>query len=245
MMIQRALRAGIAALLLLPLPLVAIAAPAGQSSADAPSLTATPSLIREIQFMLLSLGFDPGPLDGNARQLTNRAVHLFQQRSGLPDSDVVNNQPISPVFLEKLRQEVAQVLFKGTRPEAQGPVKAIAPPQTPPPQIPSPPTPLPAEASVAPPKPAPAPPDRFAACSYSPQDFLIGGQQYTPEAFLDEGFDGATSRAVANLRQRLEEARQIAEKIGGPALLEVQRQAHVLTYFECRQKIEQASTTGH
>jgi hypothetical protein len=42
------------------------------------------------------------------------------------------------------------------------------------------------------------------------------------------------------MRQRLDEARQIADKIGGPALVEVQRQAHVLAYFECRQKIEQA-----
>jgi hypothetical protein len=42
------------------------------------------------------------------------------------------------------------------------------------------------------------------------------------------------------MRARLDEARQIADKIGGPALIEVQRQAHVLAYFECRQKIEQA-----
>ena len=233
-MIQGAVRAGITALVLLLLPLVAIGAPAGQSSPDGQSLTATPGLIREIQFMLLSLGLDPGPIDGNARALTNRAVHLFQQRSALPESDVGNNQPISPAFIEKLRREAAQVLFNGTRPEAPGPVQANAPPSTPPP----------AENSVTPPKSAPAPTDRFVACSYSLQDFWVGGRQYTPQSFLDEGFDGVISRAVANLRQRLEEARQIAEKIGGPALLEVQRQAHVLSYFECRQKIEQASTTA-
>jgi hypothetical protein len=236
MMIQSAIRAGIPALVLLLLPLVAIGAadgqslPAGQSLPDGQGVTATPGLIREIQFMLLSLGIDPGPIDGNGRQLTNRAVHLFQQRSALPQSDVVNNQPVSSAFVERLRQEAARVLFNGVRPEAPGPSQATAPPTTPPP------------AGV--PVVAPAAPDRFAGCPYSPQDFLVGGRQYTPQSFLDEGFDGVASRAVANLRQRLEEARQIAEKIGGPALLEVQRQAHVVSYFECRQKIEQASATA-
>ena len=58
--------------------------------AGEPSLTATTNLIREIQFMLLTVGIDPGPLDGNSRQLTNRAIHTFQQRSGLPITDIVN-----------------------------------------------------------------------------------------------------------------------------------------------------------
>ena len=47
---------------------------------------------------------------------------------------------------------------------------------------------------------------------------------------------------MTNLRKRLEEARQLADRIGGSALLEVQRQARVLSYFECRLKIEQGST---
>jgi hypothetical protein len=234
MMIQSAIRAGIAALLLLLLPLVAIGAPAGHSLPDGQGLTATPGLIREIQFMLLTLGIDPGPIDGNGRELTNRAVHLFQQRSALPESDIVNNQPVSSAFVERLRREAARILLNGVRPEAPGPVQATAPHSTSPP----------AEVSVGAPKPEPAPPDRFAACPYSPQDFWVGGRQYTPQSFLDEGFDGVISRAVADLRQRLDEARQIAEKIGRPALLEVQRQAHVLSHFECRQKIEQASTTA-
>jgi hypothetical protein len=43
------------------------------------------------------------------------------------------------------------------------------------------------------------------------------------------------------LRDRLNEARQIAGNVGGAALTEVQRQARVLDYFDCRLKIEQAS----
>ena len=97
------------------------------------------------------------------------------------------------------------------------------------------------ETAPAKPAPAPPPPDRFASCSYNPEDFLIGGTQFTPQVFLDQGFGGVTARALTNLKQRLEEARQIAERLGGPALREVQRQARVIAYFECRQKIEQAS----
>jgi peptidoglycan hydrolase-like protein with peptidoglycan-binding domain len=198
--------------------------PAAAAAAEQ-SLTATPILVREIQFMLFSVGFDPGPLDGNAQQLTNRAVHLFQQRSGLPVTDLVNNAPISAALVERLRQEAARTLLKGASPPVNA--ASIAPP--------------PANAPVARrPEPAPAPPDRFASCPYTPEDFRVGGKQYTPQSFLDEGFDGATARAVSNMRARLDEARQIADKIGGPALIEVQRQAHVLAYFECRQKIEQA-----
>jgi len=220
----------------LALSLIAAAAP-DQGSPDRRDTIATSTLIREIQFMLLSLGFDPGPIDGNARQLTNRAARLFQQKNGLPGSDVINNQEISPRFLETLRREAAQVLLKNARPQPAGSAPAAALPQTEP--LPA----APLDATAGPlPKPAPITPDRFAACSYTPQDFLIGRRQYTPQTFLDEGFDGLTSRAVSSLRQRLDEARQIAEKIGGPALLEVQRQARVLFYFECREKVEQAST---
>ena len=44
------------------------------------------------------------------------------------------------------------------------------------------------------------------------------------------------------LRDRLSEARQIAENVGGSALAEVQRQSRVLNYFSCRLKVEQASS---
>src|SRR5947207_13515568 len=86
------------------------------TNAGEPSLMATPNLIREIQFMLLSLGIDPGPLDGNSRQLTNRAVHAFQEASGLPVTDLNNNEPVSAAFVDRLRKAAAQVLLRGSGP---------------------------------------------------------------------------------------------------------------------------------
>ena len=203
------------------------------TEAGEPSLTATPNLIREIQFMLSTVGIDPGPLDGNSRQLTNRAIHLFQQRSGLPITDIVNDGQIPAAVVDRLRKEAAQALLKSATPQVAAAASAAAPPPLSAPPV----TPAPAVQRAAPAAPAP---DRFATCTYSTEDFRIGAKQYTPQTLLDEGFDGVTARAVANMRQRLDEARQIADKIGGPALVEVQRQAHVLAYFECRQKIEQA-----
>ena len=85
-------------------------------------------------------------------------------------------------------------------------------------------------------------PDRFAQCTFNPEDFRIGATQYTPDKYLQVGFDGSTARAVSMLRDRLNEARQIAGNIGGAALTEVQRQSRVLNYFSCRLKIEQASS---
>jgi hypothetical protein len=84
-------------------------------------------------------------------------------------------------------------------------------------------------------------PDRFAQCPFNPEDLRIGATQYTPEAYLQLGFDGSTGRAVSMLKERLNEARQIAENVGGAALMEVQRQSRVLSYFSCRLKVEQAS----
>jgi len=84
-------------------------------------------------------------------------------------------------------------------------------------------------------------PDRFAACKFSPEDFRIGATAYTPDKYLQVGFDGSSARAVSMLKDRLNEARQIAGNIGGSALTEVQRQSRVLDYFSCRLKIEQAS----
>ena len=94
--------------------------------------------------------------------------------------------------------------------------------------------------AIAPALPRP-PPDTSAPCSYDPDDFHIGPNRYTPDTFLKEGFEGSATHAVAHLQDRLEESRQIADRIGISALNEVQRQARVLQYFECRLKIEQAA----
>ena len=182
-------------------------------------VAATPALIREIQFMLTRLGMEPGPIDGIAGPQTTTAVHKFQQKSGLPVEDLVTDQTISGKLVAQLRIEASRVIL-GNEPKPGSP---------------------PAAASLAPVPPPAPPPDRFAACPFDPADFHIGGVQYTPDKFLQDGFDGSTARAIANLKDRLDEARRLAENIGGSALAEVQRQARVLGYFTCRAKIEQAS----
>lgn len=208
----------------------AIAASGGGSCAAevqsaAEDVEATPSLIREIQFMLLRLGMDPGAIDGIAGPLTTRAVHRFQEQYGLPATDLVSDRKVSKQLLTRMRSEASRAIL-GTEKKPETPPGAVAAPPA---------------VAVAPAEPMPPPPDRFAACTYSPADFRIGGTQYTPDKFLQDGFEGSTARAVANLKDRLNEARQLAENIGGSALAEVQRQARVLDYFSCRLKIEQAS----
>jgi hypothetical protein len=183
-----------------------------------------PALIREIQFMLLRLGMDPGPIDGIVGPKTTKAFLTFVERSGMPVQPLVNGGRIPDILLARLRTQASRVILGGeAKPDA-----SIAP-------------------ATATPPPAPAPPaqptDRFADCSYQPEDFRIGNTQYTPDKYLQEGFDSSTARAVAMLKDRLNEARQIASSIGGAALTEVQRQARVLDYFTCRLKIEEASAT--
>jgi peptidoglycan hydrolase-like protein with peptidoglycan-binding domain len=182
-------------------------------------LEVTPSLVREIQFMLLRLGMEPGPIDGVIGPQTTRAWHKFQQDTGLPPIDLVNGAKIPAGAFARLRSEASRVIFEGER-KPEPPAAAPTPPA----------------AAVAPVQPAP---DRFGACPIHAEDFRIGTTQYTPEKYLQEGFDGSTARAVSMLKDRLNEARQIAGNIGGSALTEVQRQSRVLDYFTCRLKIEQ------
>ena len=183
----------------------------------------TPTLIREMQFMLSRLGLDPGPIDGVVGPQTNKAIREFQQRAGLPVTDLINVRTIRAELLADLRNETSRAILGETAKSRSSNAAATA---------------VPAQPRAAPAKPAE---DRFAACAFNPNDFRIGGTQYTPDKFLQVGFDGSTARAVASLKDRLDEARQLAENIGGPALLEVQRQARVLNYFSCRLKIEEAA----
>jgi peptidoglycan hydrolase-like protein with peptidoglycan-binding domain len=199
--------------------------PAGWCAAEVAgkteNLDVNPSLVREIQFMLLRLGMEPGPIDGVIGPQTTGAWRKFQQDTGLPQVDLVNGGKIPAAALSRLRSEASRVIFEGERkPQA---------------------TPTPPPAAVAPAQPAAPAADRFAACPFHAEDFRIGTTQYTPEKYLQEGFDGSTARAVAMLKDRLNEARQIAGNIGGAALTEVQRQSRVLDYFTCRLKIEQES----
>jgi len=201
--------------------------PAAGANPSEQSGEATTAMVREIQFMLLRLGLDPGPIDGIPRQLTNRALQRFEATHNLPLFDLEPGGKVPSDLLTALRNEAARAVF-GAPEKPETPPAAATPPlnRAPPP----------AAAIV----PAP-PPDPFAACAYEPEDFRIGANSYTPESFLRDGFDGSTARAVANLKQRLEEARQIADRVGLPALKEVQRQARVIKYFECRLTVEQAS----
>ena len=188
-------------------------------------IAANAALVREIQFLLARLSIDPGPIDGVAGPQTLTAVHKFQAQYGLPAADLVNDGKISAVFLARLRSEASRAILGGEKKPADAPEPqvAVSPP-----------------VAIAPPPPAPAP-DPYAACTFNPGDFRIGATEYTPDKFLQVGFDGSTARAVASLKDRLDEARQIAGSIGGSALAEVQRQARILAYFSCRLKIEQGS----
>jgi peptidoglycan hydrolase-like protein with peptidoglycan-binding domain len=185
---------------------------------------ANSALVREIQFMLLRLGMDPGPIDGVVGPQTLNAARKFQAKSGLPMSDLINEGKISAIFLGRLRDEASRAILGGEKKPEASPEAAT-----------------PSPVAVAPAQPPAPPPDPFAACPYDPRDFRIGATEYTPDKFLQVGFDGSTARAVASLKDRLDEARQLAENLGGSALPEVQRQARVLNYFNCRLKIEQAS----
>lgn len=221
---------------MVPFGSIGQAQPATAATAQDQDPLATRELVREIQFMLLRLGFDPGPLDGFPRQLTNGAVRRFEEAYGLPLIELQPGGRVPGEFVARLRAEAGRAIFGATaKTETGSPSPSPRAGERPPPTS--------AAAPVAPAAPRPAPPDRFASCAYDPEDFHIGANRYTPDTFLKEGFDGSTVRAIANLKDRLEEGRQIADKIGISALKEVQRQARVLQYFECRIKIEQASAS--
>jgi len=207
--------------------LMSISAPfhAVSVAAEARDVEVNAALIREIQFMLSRLGIDPGPIDGIAGQQTLRAVGKFQAQSGLPAGDLVSGGKISAAFLERLRSEASHAILGGEKRAGGGPEPQASP----------------SPVAVTPPQPTAPAPDPFAACTFNPGDFRIGATEYTPDKFLQVGFDGSTARAVASLTTRLDEARQIAGSIGGSALGEVQRQARILAYFSCRLKIEQGS----
>jgi peptidoglycan hydrolase-like protein with peptidoglycan-binding domain len=212
------------AVLTLPMQLWSAGWCADEVAGKAEDLEVTPALVREIQFMLLRLGMEPGPIDGVIGPQTTRAWRKFQQGTDLPPVDLVNGAKISTSAFARLRSEASRVIFEGER-KPEPPAAASTPPAAP----------------VAPVQPAAPVSDRFAACPFHAEDFRIGTTEYTPEKYLQVGFDGSTVRAVSMLKDRLNEARQIAGNIGGSALTEVQRQSRVLDYFTCRLKIEQES----
>ena len=193
-----------------------------EPTAKTADVEVNPALVREIQFMLLRIGMEPGPIDGVIGPQTIRAWCKFQQDTGLPQTDLVNGGRASATALARLRIEASRVMFEGdSKPEP-----SAAPPAP--------------AAAAAPVQPVAQTPDRFAACPFNAGRFSDRQTRSTPPKISQDGFDGSTARAVAMLKDRLNEARQIAGNIGGSALAEVQRQSRVLDYFNCRLKIEQA-----
>src|SRR6266478_1339606 len=143
---------------------------AAESVGGVEDVDATPSLIREIQFMLLRLGIDPGPIDGVVGPQTIRAFHKFQEHTGLPVAELANGGRVSVTLLARLRGEASRAIF-GSEKKPAAPPAIAAQPAAPP----------------APPQPAAQAPDRFAACTFNPDDFRIGATQYTPEKYLQIG----------------------------------------------------------
>jgi len=83
-MVTRVVASLVLALLAVPIgPTISVLAAGPATKSQENTILATPTLIREIQFMLLTVGIDPGPIDGNAQQRTKRAALIFQERNGL------------------------------------------------------------------------------------------------------------------------------------------------------------------
>ena len=76
---------------------------------------ATREQVREIQFMLLRLGLDPGPLDGYPRQLTNGAVRRFEETYGLPLVDLEPGGKVPAAFLTRLRAEACSIFSRHSK----------------------------------------------------------------------------------------------------------------------------------
>jgi peptidoglycan hydrolase-like protein with peptidoglycan-binding domain len=57
-------------------------------------------VVRQAQVLLDQLGYEPGPVDGQAGALTRRAVIEFQRAAGLPETGKVTRE-----LLEELHRE--------------------------------------------------------------------------------------------------------------------------------------------
>src|ERR1700694_1211645 len=94
-----------------PLSSTGLAQPVTAPVAQDQDPLATRELVREIQFMLMRLGLDPGPLDGLPLQLTNGAVRRFEQMSGLPLAELQPGGKVPAAFLARLRAAAGRAMF--------------------------------------------------------------------------------------------------------------------------------------
>ena len=88
---------------ILPLQLWSSVSYAAEAMRQVEDLEITPSLVREMQFMLLRLGMQPGPIDGAIGPQTTKAWRKFEQDTGLPPVDLVNGGKISATALARSR----------------------------------------------------------------------------------------------------------------------------------------------
>src|SRR5436853_137174 len=111
----------------LPMQLWSAAGCAADAVGKTEDIGVSPSLVREIQFMLLRLGMEPGPIDGVIGPQTTRAWAKFQQDTGLPQMDLINGAKIPVTAVTRLRSEASRVIFEGER-KPVPPTAATPPP---------------------------------------------------------------------------------------------------------------------
>ncbi len=80
------------------------AAPSAATHQNPPSPSPAPALgrkeVREVQTRLRALGFNPGPVDGDAGRMTATAVTAYQEKRGLPQTGELDR-----ALLDQLRRE--------------------------------------------------------------------------------------------------------------------------------------------
>jgi hypothetical protein len=71
-------------------------------SNNPPSRPLTPAMVTEVQELLTSLGYDPGPIDGLYGLKTVKGLQQFQREAGIPDDGLINDRLIN--FLRLIKQ---------------------------------------------------------------------------------------------------------------------------------------------
>jgi peptidoglycan hydrolase-like protein with peptidoglycan-binding domain len=64
---------------------------------------ATPTKIKDIQLALKAAGYEPGPIDGNIKQQTMRAVNQFQSAKNLPVDPYINIETVKALGIDPLK----------------------------------------------------------------------------------------------------------------------------------------------
>src|SRR5437660_7157680 len=103
----------------LPMQLWSAAGCAADAVGKTEDIGVSPSLTGEIQFMLLRLGMEPGPIDGVIGPQTIKALHKFEERAGLPIAALVSGGRVSQILVARLRSDASRAIFESEkRPES-------------------------------------------------------------------------------------------------------------------------------